>query len=69
VREASADVGLQYFDTTFCGAEAGGEAWTTWTDCSTKAGYQTCEGYVANVPSAYNDAYCEFTDSHERGEY
>lgn len=47
----------QYFDTTFCGAEAGGDAWTSWTDCSAVTGYSTCEDYVAAVPSAYDDAY------------
>ncbi|KAI9055369.1 hypothetical protein LZ554_000326 [Drepanopeziza brunnea f. sp. 'monogermtubi'] len=46
-----------FFDSTFCGAAAGGKAWTDWTDCSSKTGYSTCEEYVANVPSAYDDAY------------
>jgi hypothetical protein len=47
----------QYFDTTFCGANAGGASWTDWTDCSVKTGFSTCEDYVANVPHAFDDAY------------
>jgi hypothetical protein len=46
-----------YFDTTFCGAEAGGKAWTSWTDCSSVTGYPTCEGFVAGVPGAFDEAY------------
>ncbi|PMD40507.1 glycoside hydrolase family 16 protein [Hyaloscypha variabilis F] len=46
-----------YFDTTFCGANAGGASWTDWTDCSVKTGFSTCEDYVANVPHAFDDAY------------
>ncbi|KAH6712267.1 glycoside hydrolase family 16 protein [Leptodontidium sp. MPI-SDFR-AT-0119] len=46
-----------FFDSTFCGAAAGGKAWTNWTDCSVKTGYATCEEYVANNPHAYDDAY------------
>jgi hypothetical protein len=46
-----------YSDTTFCGAEAGGDAWTSWTDCSSVTGYSTCEGFVAGVPDAFDEAY------------
>ncbi|KAH8811184.1 glycoside hydrolase family 16 protein [Xylogone sp. PMI_703] len=46
-----------YFDTDFCGAEAGGQAWTDWTDCATKTGYSSCEAYVAANPHAFDDAY------------
>ncbi|KAL2064217.1 hypothetical protein VTL71DRAFT_4711 [Oculimacula yallundae] len=46
-----------FFDSTFCGAAAGGRAWTEWTDCSVKTGVNTCEEYVANNPHAYDDAY------------
>ncbi|KAI9735456.1 MAG: hypothetical protein M1818_006462 [Claussenomyces sp. TS43310] len=46
-----------YFDTTFCGAEAGGTAWTDWTDCSKVTGASTCEVYVAANPGVYSDSY------------
>ncbi len=46
-----------YFDTDFCGAEAGGEAWTSWTACSVTTKVGTCEQYVAENPSAFSDAY------------
>ncbi|KAI9640101.1 hypothetical protein NHQ30_011503 [Ciborinia camelliae] len=46
-----------YFDTTFCGAGAGGSAWSQWSDCPAKTGYSTCAEYVARVPQAFQDAY------------
>jgi hypothetical protein len=46
-----------YFDMTFCGAEAGGKAWTDWTDCSSKTGVSTCEEYVQKDPEAFSEAY------------
>ncbi|TGO39017.1 hypothetical protein BHYA_0062g00200 [Botrytis hyacinthi] len=46
-----------YFDTTFCGAGAGGQAWSDWSDCPAKTGYSTCQEYVAKVPHAFDDAY------------
>lgn len=46
-----------YFDTDFCGAEAGGDAWTQWTSCSTDTGVGTCEEYVAANPEAFSEAY------------
>ena len=46
-----------YFDTTFCGANAGGNSWSKWTDCASKTGYSTCQEFVANTPSAYDEAY------------
>jgi hypothetical protein len=47
----------QYFDTTFCGNNAGGEAWSSWSDCPAMTGYSTCEEYVAKTPHAFDDAY------------
>ena len=46
-----------YFDTTFCGAEAGGKAWTDWTDCSAVTGVATCEEYVQKNPEAFSEVY------------
>lgn len=46
-----------YFDTDFCGGEAGGLAWTDYTTCSTTTGYATCEEYVASNPGAFDHAY------------
>ncbi|KAH8594871.1 glycoside hydrolase family 16 protein [Bisporella sp. PMI_857] len=46
-----------YFDTTFCGANAGGQAWTDWTTCSADTGTSSCEAYVAGNPGAYDEAY------------
>ncbi|PQE09322.1 hypothetical protein CJF31_00004158 [Rutstroemia sp. NJR-2017a BVV2] len=46
-----------YFDTTFCGDNAGGEAWSSWSDCPAMTGYSTCEEYVAKTPHAFDDAY------------
>jgi hypothetical protein len=42
---------------TFCGAEAGGKAWTDWTDCAAKTGVATCEEYVQKNPEAFSEAY------------
>lgn len=42
------------FDTTFCGDWAG-SVWTTDSVCSAKA--PTCENFVQNNPSAFQDAY------------
>ena len=46
-----------YFDTDFCGPEAGGRAWTSWTDCSVKTNVSTCEEYVAVNPTDFSEAY------------
>jgi hypothetical protein len=46
-----------YFDTDFCGAEAGGDAWTKWTGCAASTGYATCEEYVQKNPQVYAEAY------------
>ncbi|TVY82219.1 putative endo-1,3(4)-beta-glucanase [Lachnellula suecica] len=46
-----------YFDTTFCGGNAGGASWTSWTDCSSKTGLSTCEEYVRTQPGAFDEAY------------
>ena len=45
------------FDTTFCGAWAGGE-WET-GGCAKKTGVDTCEQYVQENPEAFVDAYWE----------
>ncbi|QSZ31492.1 hypothetical protein DSL72_001059 [Monilinia vaccinii-corymbosi] len=46
-----------YFDTTFCGAGAGGKAWSDWSDCPSKTGYATCAEHVAQSPHAFDEAY------------
>jgi hypothetical protein len=46
-----------YFDTTFCGAGAGGQAWSEWSGCQKRTGVSTCEAYVAANPHAYDESY------------
>ncbi|KAF4628552.1 hypothetical protein G7Y89_g9596 [Cudoniella acicularis] len=46
-----------WFDITFCGMEAGGDAWSSYGDCAAKTGVATCEDYVRNNPSAFTSAY------------
>ncbi|KAG0647591.1 Mixed-linked glucanase xgeA [Hyphodiscus hymeniophilus] len=46
-----------YFDTDFCGAEAGGIAWTHYTTCAATTGVATCQDYVAANPEAFSEAY------------
>ncbi|TVY37898.1 putative endo-1,3(4)-beta-glucanase [Lachnellula subtilissima] len=61
----SCDVGASfpeqtiYFDTTFCGAEAGTSSgsWAKWTDCAKTTGVSTCEAYVRQQPEKFDTAY------------
>ncbi|KAH8672012.1 glycoside hydrolase family 16 protein [Tricladium varicosporioides] len=46
-----------YFDTTFCGAMAGGKGWSDWSDCKAKTGVNTCEEYVRTRPGDFDEAY------------
>ncbi|CAG8958535.1 hypothetical protein HYFRA_00009850 [Hymenoscyphus fraxineus] len=45
-----------WFDTTFCGDNAGGEGWTSWTDCGRKTGV-TCDEWVRKHPETFQNAY------------
>ncbi|KAF3000759.1 hypothetical protein E8E13_004693 [Curvularia kusanoi] len=42
---------------TFCGEYAGGRAWDTYTQCRARTGVDTCDDYVAQNPSAFDDVY------------
>ncbi|KAF4634225.1 hypothetical protein G7Y89_g3895 [Cudoniella acicularis] len=46
-----------YFDTTFCGAEAGGKGWTDWSGCAASTKISTCEEFVRTQPQAFDEAY------------
>lgn len=46
-----------YFDTDFCGSEAGGQGWSDWSTCPSVTGYSTCESYVAANPEAFDESY------------
>ncbi|KAF2819908.1 hypothetical protein CC86DRAFT_251955, partial [Ophiobolus disseminans] len=45
---------------SFCGAFAGGDAWSGYTQCATTTGVDTCQQYVATHPGAFKDVYFEF---------
>ncbi|KAF1365880.1 hypothetical protein EJ07DRAFT_12790, partial [Lizonia empirigonia] len=42
---------------TFCGSNAGGEAWDNYTKCRARTGVASCNDYVAKTPSAFDDVY------------
>ncbi|KAF3030291.1 hypothetical protein E8E12_000885 [Didymella heteroderae] len=42
---------------TFCGKYAGAKAWEGYTGCRARTGVETCEQYVAQNPSAFDDVY------------
>ncbi|KAF1838567.1 hypothetical protein BDW02DRAFT_390966 [Decorospora gaudefroyi] len=42
---------------TFCGRNAGGAAWSGYTNCAAQTQYSTCEEHVANEPGAFADVY------------
>lgn len=49
--------GSQIINITFCGKYAGAEAWEGYTGCRARTGVETCEQYVAQNPSAFDDVY------------
>lgn len=55
--EHRASDGRQVVNITFCGKYAGAEAWEGYTGCRARTGVETCEQYVAQNPSAFDDVY------------
>ena len=50
----------QVINISFCGAFAGGDAWSGYTKCAASTGVDTCQEYVATNPGAFKDVYFEF---------
>lgn len=47
----------QIINITFCGSNAGGEAWDSYTKCRARTGVASCNDYVAKAPSAFDDVF------------
>ncbi|KAH6620091.1 glycoside hydrolase family 16 protein [Boeremia exigua] len=45
------------FNITFCGDYAGGDAWGSYTSCRSRTQFTSCNEYVAQTPSAFDEVH------------